>query len=249
MKRNMPTLFAAMALIASTAACADVTVQEALAGGCYSKDEVKGIIDTAKAGKPMGSRTLEKENELTSNYGEKITYSKVTAPATWVYRAYEGATTDNWHVQKLKAGVIYSKAQNDLDKYVERGGKPKDYWDIDGPDLHASGTQFPSATLTTMRLLAIQSSDTPKSQFVSFALDYETTKTFGEAVYALQVNPNSQILGLVDCRTKGGEVQVQILGGTKFEKLYRKIKNETNWKLYNRDTKLWVAVPNGTVPE
>ncbi|MDW8838625.1 hypothetical protein ORA50_00010 [Pseudomonas carnis] len=118
MKRNISTLFAALGFICSTTVFADVTVQQALSAGCYDTQEMRGIIDTAKAGKPMGSRTLEKENELTSSYGGKITDTRVTAPATWVYRAYESADTNNWHVQKLKAGVIYSKAQNDLDKYL-----------------------------------------------------------------------------------------------------------------------------------
>ena len=100
-----------------------------------------------------------------------------------------------------------------------------------------------------MRLLALQSSDTPQSQFVSFALDYATTGTFGEAVYALQVNPNSPILGLVNCKTAGGEVQVQILGGTTFDTLYRKLRTESVWKRYDRKNDTWIAVPNGTVPE
>lgn len=247
MKRNISTLFAAMGFICSTAVFADVTVQQALSGGCYDNHEMSEIIGTAKAGKPIGRRTLEKENELTSTYGGKITDSRVTAPATWVYRAYEGPDTNNWHVQKLKEGVIYAKAQNDLEKYIKRGGTPEEYWAVDGPDLHEPG--FSSATYTTMRLLALQSSDTPKSQFVSFALDYATTGTFGEAVYALQVNPNSPILGLVNCKTPGGEVQVQILGGTTFNTLYRKVRTEKDWKRYNRDTQQWVTVPKGTVPE
>lgn len=247
MKRNISTLFFALGFICSTTVFADVTVQQALSAGCYDTQEMRGIIDTAKAGKPMGSRTLEKENELTSSYGGKITDTRVTAPATWVYRAYESADTNNWHVQKLKAGVIYSKAQNDLDKYVKGGGTPQEYWAIDGPDLHALG--FNGATYTTMRLLALQSSDTPKSQFVSFALDYATTGTFGDAVYALQVNPNSPILGLVNCKTPGGEVQFQILGGTTFNTLYRKVRTDKDWKRYNRDTDQWVTVPKGTVPE
>ncbi|MBJ2247428.1 MULTISPECIES: hypothetical protein [Pseudomonas] len=247
MKRNVSTLVAAMGFICSTAVFADVTVQQALNAGCYDNQQMREIIDTAKAGKPIGSRTLEKENELTSTYGAKITDSRVTAPATWVYRAYEGADTNNWHVQKLKAGVIYAKAQNDLDKYIKNGGTPEKYWAIDGPDLHQP--DFPSATYTTMRLLALQSSDTPQSQFVSFALDYATTGTFGEAVYALQVNPNSPILGLVNCKTAGGEVQVQILGGTTFDTLYRKLRTESVWKRYDRKTDTWIAVPNGTVPE
>jgi hypothetical protein len=247
MKRNNATIFAALGFICSTAAFADVTVSQALSGGCYDNDEMRGNIDFAKAARPIGSRTLEKENELTSTYGGKITYSRVTAPATWVYRAYEGATTNNWHVKKLKAGVIYSKAQNGLDKFVAEGRKPAEYWAIDGPDLHQLG--FVGAIYTTMRLLAIQSSDTPQSQFVSFALDYATTGTFGDAVYALQVNPDSPILGLVDCKTKGGEVQVQILGGKTFDTLYRKLRTESVWKRYDRQNDTWIAVPNGTVPE
>lgn len=247
MKRNTATLFAAMGFICSTAVFAETTAKQAIADGCYDNNEMRVIIDTAKAAKPIGSRTLEKEKELTSTYGGKITYSRVTVPTTWVYRAYEGADTNNWHVQQLKKGVIYAKAQNDLDKFISRGGTAEAYWAVDGPDLHALG--FVGAIYTTMRLLAIQSSDTPQSQFVSFALDLATTGTFGEAVYALQVNPNSPVLGLVNCGLKGGEVQVQILGGTTFDTLYRKLRTESVWKRYDRGTETWIAVSNGTVPE
>lgn len=247
MERNAATLFAVVGFLCSATVLADVTVKQALSQGCYDNEEMRKNIDAAKAASPIGTRTLEKEKELTSSYGDKITYARVTAPDTWVYRAYEGANTNNWHVSKLKEGVIYSKAQNEVQRYIRDGHTAADFWLRDGPDLHTPG--LASAIYTTMRLLALQSSDTPQSQFVSFALDYATTGTFGDAVYALQVNPDSPILGLVDCKTAKGEVQVQILGGKTFDTLYRKLRSEHTWKRYDRNTQQWIAVSNGTVPE
>lgn len=249
MERNTLIALGALFLVFSTAASADVTVQQALADGCYDNAEMQGIIEAGKNTQPQGTRTLENEEKLTSTYGGKITHSRVTAPGTWVYRAYEGPETNNWHVQKLKEGIIYSKGQNSRDKFVRDHHSAEAFWNADGPDLLDPKHSFGSATYITMRLLAIQSSDTPPSQFVSFALDYNTTKTFGDAVYALQVNPDSQILGLVDCKREKGEVQVQVLGGKTFAPLYRKVRNENDWKRYDQNSKLWVSVPKGTVPE
>jgi hypothetical protein len=249
MRRNTLAVVGMAFFAFSAVVSADVTIKQALADGCFDTSEMRGIIEAGKKTEPQGSRTLEQEEKLTSDYGQKITNSKVTAPGTWVYRAYEGPGALNWHVRKLLAGEIYSKGQNDLDKYVSRGGRPEDYWKIDGPDLLKKGSSFSSSTYITMRLLALQSSDVPPSQFVTFALNYDTAKSFGQAVYALQVNPNSQILGLVNCKQSGGEVQFQILGGTTFQTLYRKVLNEEKWKRYDRKSEQWVEVPNGTVPE
>lgn len=249
MLRKKLAILSAAFLVFSAAASADVTVQQALADGCYSTSEMKEIIRVGEGTFPAESVTLEKSKALlVSEYGQKITTSKVTAAGTWVYRGYETPGTDNWHVRKLLEGVIYSKGQNSRDKFVKGGGSAEAFWQTNGPDLLKPESSFPSATYITMRLLALQTSDTPPSQFVSFALNYKTAAEFGEAVYAFQVNPNSQILGLVNCKL-GGEFQFQIIGGTRFETLYRKNRGEADWKKYNPASKTWTVVPKGTVPE
>ncbi|GGC18480.1 hypothetical protein [Dickeya fangzhongdai] len=229
---------------------AGVTVEQAIRDGCYTSDQVRDLIEIGEKNKPMGTVTLNKAKaNLTSSEDRSITRTKVTAPETWVYRGYEDA--DNWHTNELLYGVIYSKGQNARDKAIRRGISESDFWSKNGPQLelkHPGTDMSPSeSTYFMMRLLSIKTSDTPPSQFVSFALNYKLASEFGEVVYALQVNPDSPILGLRNC-TLNGEYQFQILGGTRFNTLYKKHRGK-EWQRYNRDANTWQSVPKGTVPE
>ena len=231
-------------------AYAGVTVQQAIREGCYTSAQAKEIIAQGERSTPMGTVTLEKAKLYLERVNDRsVTRTKVTAPETWVYRGYDDAS--NWHTEELLDGVIYSKGQNARDKAIRRGISEKSFWGKNGPQLRheaSSVGSFPGEpTYFMMRLLAIQTSDTPPSQFVSFALNYKLASEFGEVVYALQVNPDSPVLGLQNCNLKG-EYQVQILGGTTFGVLYKK-KRGQNWERYDRSNRVWGPVASGTVPE
>lgn len=225
---------------ALSAAGSSVTVQQAVRTGCYSDTQLRAVFDVAKF--PSGSVT---ERKIKSYFYEQgsfpdrgVTKARVNA-LTWVYRGYKDKTTDNWHVQKLLAGVLYSKAQNRVDQ-----GKMD--WSLNGPQLSPGDFEGRNPAVLAMRLLAIQTSDTPPSQFISVALDYEVAKTFGQVVYAFQVRPDSELLGLRNCRLGGGEDQLQIAGGTPISNLHRRVRGES-WTRYDQATKQWVPI-TGTFP-
>ena len=97
---------------------------------------------------------------------------------------------------------------------------------------------------TVRRILATKNSNTPPSQFVSHALDYQTASRFAQSkfVFAYKIIPNSPLLGIHDSAIIGkGEEQYQILGGTKITELYRcpAIGQGKKWEKYNFSEKSW----------
>src|SRR5262249_12975887 len=140
-----------------------------------------------------------------SSFGDnKTTKVYVTAPDTWMFRGYNGPD-DSPHVAAMKQGRLYSKANMRLDKELARGGEPpsqiiSDFWERFGPNVQPIADNGRNPTTIVLRILAIQTSDTPPSQFISVALDHATAKTFGDPVYAFQGSPNSPLLGLVNCQ-------------------------------------------------
>lgn len=221
------------------AGSSSVTIQQAIRDGCYSAGQLRALFDAAT----FSGRITKSQIDLYFYNGtfpdNSVTKMRVNAP-TWVYRGYGEKDADNWHVRKLKQGILYSKAQNRVDQ-----GKMD--WNDNGPQLSfPSGLTGRNPTVIAMRLLAIQSSDKPTSQFNSVALDYDVAKSFGNIVYAFLVQPDSEILGLRDCRL-GGEDQLQIAGGTTISKLHRRVQGGL-WMKYDAQTNSWIDITGSFPP-
>lgn len=79
---------------------------------------------------------------------------------------------------------------------------------------------------TVLRIAAVSDSSQPVSQFTSNAFNMETATLFGKKIYAYDVCPNSEFLGI-----ESKECQCQILNGTPIESLYR-FENNT-WQEFD----------------
>lgn len=236
--------------LSSGSSFAAVTTQQALRDGCYTDSQIAAFVAQGEASPNIGSITLESaKSNLRSAMGGSVTKMKVNAADTWVFRGYGKEETDNWHTKKLLQGVIYSNGQNRRDIAVKKdpGGEPE-YWERMGPNLKSDHISPANQISLMMRLLSIKTSYGPPSQFVSFAVSYKIASGFGDVVYAFQVNPDSPVLGVVDCKLNG-EDQFQILGGTLISSpIYRKSRKDSHWKKYDRNSGRWNIVTSGETP-
>lgn len=205
-------------------------LREAIELGCGTPSNITSSVKQLPVTSDVGSVTSAK-SEAYGASASIATKQLVTIPI-WGFRAVRY----DLEVSSLQEGVILSKALIFLRR--RPGTDVVDFWNRNGPQL--SGPD--DAYALGMRALAISNSDEPKSQFASVALDFATAAAFlepGAYVYAFHVVPYSPIIGLTQCsKTGGGEIQVQIFGGTPVYDLMRKSRIG-NWELWNPLTTAW----------
>ncbi len=193
---------------------ADVTVDDAVRGGCLTAEEVRAKITSTLGKQNLGSKTKDKLLEFQGSSGIRdgsVTRSYVTHPETWGYRSL----TIPKEEEVIVTGKLYSKALHQLQKMKEKEGE---FWTENGPQIDPSAQ---SDEALTLRMLATSSSDIPPSQFLSVALTQEVARRFGTGtyVYRFQMNPNSPVLGMENCQLDKGEVQIQVPGNTPIRNL------------------------------
>jgi len=190
-----------------------VNLQTALGGGCWSPADADNMVGTLAAYSDSGSVTTSKAQQYsTASYTSRL---RVTLPI-WGFRALTFTTKE---ADAMENGTLLSKMAYSLSKLstADRAA----LWKRGGPRINGSD----SGTALPFRLLALSSSDTPRSQTVSVALDYATAAPFRQIdpyVYAFEFIPDSEVLGMQTCGSvQSGEVQVQPLGGTPVWNLMR----------------------------
>jgi hypothetical protein len=243
-------LFVAIVLSICVPCDAASTIEQALRNGCYTGAQTRALLDKAL---PQINGTLTRQR-LDYNFPDGsgfadnvITKDYVTSAETWVFRGYDGPDTSP-HIMALKQGSLISKSKMQLDKRIAKGGQPeeqiiKEFWDQNGPNVATLDDSGRNPITILLRLLAIKSSDVPASQYISVAVDFATAASFGNPVYAFQVNPHSPLLGLVGCRLEG-EFQLQIPNGTAIANLHRRFRNGP-WEKYNPSLGQWAPVDHG----
>ncbi|WP_163995466.1 hypothetical protein [Pyxidicoccus caerfyrddinensis] len=205
-----------------------VTVNQALAAGCRGKADIDTLVSQTLARSDLGTTTRTKLSSFSGGDGW-ATRVDVTDPDTWGYRA----ATIGGEEAKLTAGQLTSKSERRLSRWT---GTPAEFWASYGPQVNTSQRD---ATSLSLQMLATSSSDEPPSQFVSVALDYAVASGFGNVVYRFQLNPQSPLLGLRDCKM-AGEVQIQPPGGTPIRNLQRFDKTKGYWEKYQAG--VWVKM-------
>lgn len=199
----------------------NISVVEAVEAGCQSEQKAQDILTEALKTKNLGTTTRTKISEFSPS-ADWMTTLLVTAPDTWGYRA----TGFPAEITSMENGELLSKAQ----RRVAKKKNPQAFWQTNGPELRA----FKSTDLTqSLQMIATSTSDQPASQFLSVALDYDVASGFGDTVYKFKMSPKSPVLGLRDCDlSKGGEVQIQVQGGTPITNLQRFQKSKGYWEKY-----------------
>lgn len=200
-----------------------ISLMKAVDSGCISKRTLEKMHKrTTKAVTPKSVCARALKNQKESIIGSLVTSLCVTTPQC----------------------VFRSPLAKEV-KYIEETGKTLSKVIRDGDETQPiitqedqNGKQFDYATI--LRILATKSSAEPKSQFSSFALDFKTASSFGDNVYAVNLIPNSPLLGLGQENKLGtGEDQFQILGGTPVIELYRLISPSKFWQVYDFKKKKW----------
>lgn len=222
-----------------------ISIKQALASGCRGKDNLWQKISYALQNSDIGDVTAQKLKDLLDNLSRKDNWSTwryVTDPNTWGFRS----PTIPGEVAVMKQGRLISKAQRRVSK-IEDNEKIKQFWESNGPNIvpsHISENimSWHNALSFSLQILSTSSSDFPPSQFVSVALDESVASAFMKekpedyrAVYKFQMNPQSPIFGMRDCSLKGGEVQLQVPGGTPIYNLQRKRSGEAYWEEYKNE--------------
>jgi hypothetical protein len=209
-----------------------IGLREAIELGCGTPSDVTSSVTQLPLTSEVGGVTFTKSQAYTAS-ASRATQQLVTYPI-WGFRAVKY----DLEVSSLQDGLILSKALISLRR--RPGTDVSDFWNRNGPQLSGPEDAFSLG----MRALAIANSDEPKSQFASVALDFATGAGFLEPnayVYAFRVIPYSPILGLTQCsKAGGGEIQVQIFGGTPVYDLMRKSRTG-NWQKWNPSTSSWYS--------
>lgn len=206
-----------------------LTVAQAVAAGCRSRESAQAIVDDALKTPKLGSITRP-QIQAFSVRGDWMTTLQVTDPETWGYRATDFAE----EIQSMEAGKILSKGR----RRAAKASDPAGFWASNGPSL-PFGTA--SSLSQTFQMIATTDSNKPFSQYASVALTYEVASGFGNTVYRFQMAPNSAVLGLRDCATGPGEDQFQVESGTPIRNLQRFSKLTGYWETY--DGTRWVRSP------
>jgi hypothetical protein len=212
-----------------------VDLATALQSDCWAPQDAENKVASLPEYSDVGSvSTAVAKQYATSSYVTKLL---VTQPM-WGFRA---PTFSRNEEGAMRNGTLLSKMANYLATRDSDGRAAA--WSLWGPPIEGGA----GPVTLPLRLLAIGSSDVPRSQLVSVALDYATAArygTVGNYVYAFQITPDSEILGLRTCGTvTGGEIQVQPLGGTPIWNLMRS-SNGIAWTAWNGSA--WV--PSAIVP-
>lgn len=203
--------------------------------GCFTGKEVTSVVKNLSHYSQAGSLTLRASDRFidTDRFATKLL---VTKPI-WGFRS---PTFSPKEITAFEQGYLLSK----FDRKYKYDAEWDDDNKIDGPNLSVD-----SSAIAGMRYLAVASSDEPKSQLVSVALDFSTAASFrkealGPYVYAFRLVPNSPIIGLKECNlTSGGEIQIQPLRGTNIWYLMRPIDGKS-WETFLNDE--WIATT--TIP-
>jgi len=210
-------------------------VFETIMAGCVTADvmvkEQKALLKRPDIGSVTSSSARRvKVNNIASLHSRFRVRTLM-----WGFRTVTGPN----EVESLCNGRLLSKAQALLQKDPNNETRTKIFWLVNGPDVSGLG----EAELDALRFLAIQSSDVPKSQFVSVALDLPTAHTFGDPVYAFKVQPLSPVFGLrrSDCSALG-EIQFQVLGGTPITDLWRYFYKSGQWESFDMSARRWFRV-------
>ncbi|MEH1851298.1 MAG: hypothetical protein V7L11_06340 [Nostoc sp.] len=229
------------------------SVKEAIAAGCLDKKVIQNYEDNLSAFRLRlsseqrqygqyvyaGTITQRQIKKLPTRDNGWMTKERVTDPNTWGYRGL-GIPGE---INVLQSGVLLSKATRLLKKRPNNTSFETSlkFWGQHGPALEWLPGGNSDVIADALRILATQSSDEPKSQFVSVGLDEKTALSFGNIVVAFQVVPNSPILGLENCGA-GGEMQFQIAGGTPIHNLqmFDHTKPRFGWQKWDANKKQWM---------
>jgi hypothetical protein len=206
-----------------------LTVGQAVAAGCRSKESVQAILDDALKVPNLGSITRP-QIEAFRFFGDSITLLQVTDPETWGYRA----TDFPEEIKSLENGVLLSKGR----RLAAKSSDEADFWARHGPSLPF---RTANSLSQTFQMIATADSNKPMSQYASVALVYDVARRFGNTVYKFQMAPNSAILGLQNCTVGPGEDQVQVESGTPIKNLQRYSTLTNYWETY--DGTKWVRTP------
>lgn len=213
-----------------------VTVQDALAAGCRPESSIAAIMTSAASAPNLGSDTKKKLSDWQDGHSATsgwMTTLDVTDPETALYRATTRAEED----AAFLSGNLVSKAQMALKK-LKPSQTPEWFWGKNGPELTDPTIRNDSAL--AFQVLALSTSDSPRSQFLSVALDFQTAASFGNIVYAFRANPNSPILGMKSCSLGSGEVQFQV-PPEPITHVRKYVKSEDAW--YAPVNGAWVKQP------
>ncbi|HEX8480687.1 MAG TPA: hypothetical protein VF650_02150 [Allosphingosinicella sp.] len=213
-------------LVVGVTSLRQVNVATAISNGCRVKADTATAVEALSAFSDLGSLTKPAiDGYVPSDF--LVSKLKVTAPV-WGFRGLTfGPEVE---LEALKRGFLLSKMASYLSG--KTAAQAAAGWAIMGPQ---SGGAFDSAAFA-LRALAVRASGSPRSQYVSVAVDFETAAGFGrdDYVYAFQLVPNSELFGLKACGFKGSEAQVQPFGGTAvYDLMRRKKTGSTAWTAWN----------------
>jgi hypothetical protein len=212
-----------------------VDLATALAGPCYAPDDNNNIMQFLPLYSDVGSVTLTQANAFRSAV---YTSQLQVTTEVWGFRAPTFFAGESVAMQR---GFLLSKAMRTLRTSDDAAARAA-FWLKNGPRI--SEGPDAAAQLLGLRLLATAKSDTPRSQTVSVALNYETASTFRQPwddyVYAFRFVPGSEVFGRTTCTAinPAGELQFQPVGGTTVYDLMRSADGVT-WTAWNGSD--WVA--------
>lgn len=225
-----------------------VSVEQALANGCRDSRSLHTIVGEALKNPLIGTTTKNKLSNITSIRNNWVTFDYVTDHNTWGFR---GPTISGEVKTMMEEGELLYKAR--------RFSRDINFWLTDGPQvlprpISKDDMTWHNNMSLSLQILATSSSDEPKSQFVSVALEESVAESFvsssakgdNRAVYKFQMNPQSPIFGMQECDVKKGEVQFQVPGGTPIRNLQRKkLLNGGKWSSWEKyENKSWIPVNN-----
>jgi hypothetical protein len=210
-----------------------VTVERALQNGCSTRAELQRMMGNYLPPQSyvLGSKTREKMTAFQLDVsGDWATKSLVTDPNVRVYRGTDIPRDTYW----LESYRLISKFANMIAK---EDGDTSDFIATNGPRLDYRSE---AGLVQSLKMLATQNSDEPKSQSISLAVSHSVGSGFGfGAVYAFRLNPSSPLLGLRGCALGSGEVQFQGTNNSQIHDLYKKTINPNQWYKFDPRTKTW----------
>jgi hypothetical protein len=178
-----------------------------LSSNCLSEEKKESALVALGKSSDVGSITEEAVDNLLQGSTSGVAGNQIEKEV-WVFRT-TGFPKEIRHMERH------------LETLAKAFFRTPD-WDLHGPSAN-------SANALALRLLALSSSDSPKSQFSSVALTFGVAASFatsGQYVYAMKMVPNSRIFGIKDCEANDwskGEIQMQPINRTKIIGLRRKL--------------------------
>ncbi len=192
-----------------------IDLATALKGQCWAPADNIKAVQGLNSYSDIGSVTATAISGFSSN---AYTSQRRVTTEVWGFRA---PTFSRGESGAMKKGFLLSKAMDKLSGSDAAGRAG--FWLSHGPQNLEGDT----SQLLGLRLLATSSSNEPRSQTVSVALNYETAsifrQTWDDYVYAFHFIPGSEVLGLKECAADkpAGELQFQPIGGVAIYDLMR----------------------------